>query len=97
MRVHGRTRTYTQQSRNVHPRVINIQETLDQILFTPAIINLGIDVLADTVAPHSEQARRRSRETQRRCSPASLALSFTLFLPLPFFAYDAVMVGLKFF
>lgn len=70
-----------QRSRNVHPRVINIQETLDQILFTPAIINLGIDVLADTVAPHTEPARRRSRDD---CTDCSLPFTFlsTLFLTL---------------
>lgn len=47
---------------NVYPRVINIQETLDQILFTPAIINLGIDVLADTFTPCPERARRAGRD-----------------------------------
>lgn len=49
---------------NVYPWVINIQETLDQILFTPAIINLGIDVLADTFAPCPERVGRN----MGRCS-----------------------------
>lgn len=42
--------------------IINIQETLDQILFAPAIINLGIDVLADTFAPCPERARRAGQD-----------------------------------
>lgn len=68
---------------NIHPRVINIQETLDQILFTPAIINLGIDVLVDTVAPNERDA------------PLSFPLSFSLTFSLFLSTYDFVMGSLN--
>lgn len=43
-------------------KIINIQETLDQILFTPAVINHGIDVPASG-ARHSFPQQRRIRQT----------------------------------
>lgn len=48
--------------------IINIQEALDQILFTPAVINRGIDVPADTDVPWQRPSNRLHQPRHVHCT-----------------------------